>query len=80
MVKKIILFREHLFIPDFLSFLDAGRYQGLTGDDILLLPMDLTKFDTHQNCVNKVLEHFGKVSKTFSVTVHSVFLTKLNNE
>jgi len=42
--------------------LDAGSYQGLTGDDILLLPMDLTKFDTHQNCVNKVLEHFGKIN------------------
>ena len=50
--------------PFFSHLLDAGSYQGLTGDDTLLLPMDLTKFDTHQNCVNKVLEHFGKVSKT----------------
>ena len=41
--------------------LDVGRSQGLTDEDILVLPMDMTSLDAHQNCVNMVLEHFGKV-------------------
>ena len=43
---------------------DAGRHQGLTQRDVLVLPMDLTQFDTHQKSVKKVLDHFGKVRKS----------------
>merc|ERR1711860_18087 len=40
--------------------LDSGRHQGLEPKDVLILPLDLTQFDTHQRSVNKVLDHFGK--------------------
>ena len=29
--------------------------------DVLVLPMDITKFDSHQKCVDKVIQHFEKV-------------------
>ena len=29
--------------------------------DVLVLPMDITKFDGHQKCVDKVIRHFEKV-------------------
>ena len=31
--------------------------------DILVLPLDLQKFDTHQQLAQDVVEHFGKVKK-----------------
>jgi len=42
--------------------IDVGRYHGLVDKDILVLPMDMTKFDSHQKCVEKVLHHFEKIS------------------
>jgi len=42
--------------------LDAGRHQGLEEKDVLILPLDLTQFDTHQKSVKKVLDHFGKIN------------------
>ena len=39
----------------------AGHAQGLTEKDILVLPMDMTDYSQHQNCLDKVLTHFGKV-------------------
>ena len=29
--------------------------------DILVIPLDLTKFDTHEKCMKNVLSHFHKV-------------------
>ena len=29
--------------------------------DVLVLPMDITKFDGHQKCVDKVIRQFEKV-------------------
>ena len=31
--------------------------------DILVLPLDLQKFDTHQQLAQDVLSHFGQVKK-----------------
>merc|ERR1719225_2021306 len=42
--------------------LDVGRYQGLMEKDVLVLPMDMTKFDSHQKCVDKVIRHFEKIN------------------
>merc|ERR1712156_463976 len=42
--------------------LDVGRYHGLVDKDVLVLPLDMTKFDSHQKCVDKVLHHFEKIS------------------
>jgi len=41
--------------------LDAGRAEGLTEKDVLVLPLDLTKLNNHQSRVNAVLDHFGKI-------------------
>ena len=30
--------------------------------DILVLPLDLLHFDTHENLTNDVIRHFGKVN------------------
>ena len=29
--------------------------------DILVLPLDVTKFDTHKDAMKSVLDHFGQV-------------------
>lgn len=31
-------------------------------DDVLVLPLDMVKFDTHSSAVDKVIKKFGKVS------------------
>merc|ERR1712156_72006 len=60
--KLVLTARNETLLKDVKQkCLEAGRFQGLTENDILLVPMDLTKFDTHQKCVDKVLEHFGKI-------------------
>ena len=41
-------------------FIDVGRYHGLVDKDVLVLPMDMTMFESHQKCVDKVLNHFEK--------------------
>ena len=30
-------------------------------EDVLVLPLDLLQFDTHQGAVDSVLKHFGQV-------------------
>ena len=40
---------------------EEGKYHGLGDQDILILPMDMTKFDKHPDAVKKVLEHFGRI-------------------
>jgi len=42
--------------------LEAGKDENLTSADVLILQMDVTKFDKHQECVEKVMQHFGKIS------------------
>jgi len=60
--KLVLTARNETLLKDIKQkCLEAGRFQGLTENDVLLVPMDLTKFDTHQKCVDKVLEHFGKI-------------------
>ena len=49
------MIRFHNFI------LDVGRHQGLMDNDVLVLQMDVTKFNSHQKCVDKVIQHFDKV-------------------
>lgn len=36
-----------------------------TDQDILVLPLDLQKFDTHENLTDDVFKHFGKVYRVF---------------
>ena len=36
-----------------------------TDEDILVLPLDLLKFDTHEQLTQDVLKHFGKVYMVF---------------
>ncbi|XP_078591701.1 dehydrogenase/reductase SDR family member 7-like [Branchiostoma floridae x Branchiostoma japonicum] len=33
----------------------------VSGDDVLVLPLDSVAFDTHAGCVEKVLAHFGRI-------------------
>ena len=40
---------------------EAGRHLKLKDEDVLVLPMDVTKFESHQDCLETVLSHFGKV-------------------
>ena len=36
-----------------------------TDQDILVIPLDLLKFDTHEKLTQDVLKHFGKVCMVF---------------
>jgi len=36
-----------------------------TDQDILVLPLDLLKYDTHEKLTQDVLKHFGKVYSVF---------------
>ena len=39
-----------------------GKVKDFNKDtDILVLPLDVTKFDTHQDALKTVLDHFGQV-------------------
>ena len=40
---------------------EAGRVRGLEADDFLVLPLDMTDFDSHKAAVDKVIQYFGKV-------------------
>ena len=42
--------------------LNAGRYQELKSEDILVLPFDISKMEDHDKHVKKVLEKMGKIS------------------
>ncbi len=39
-----------------------SAYNKVGDSDILVLPLDVTKFDTHEEAASKVLEHFGQAS------------------
>ncbi|KAJ1532338.1 hypothetical protein ONE63_000944 [Megalurothrips usitatus] len=41
--------------------LDLGRGSGLDAGDVLVLEMDMLKYSKHQECFNKVIDHFGKL-------------------
>ena len=56
-------------------FIDVGRYHGLVDKDVLVLPMDMTKFDSHQKCVEKVLHHFDKVDTSQIFSKSNTILT-----
>ena len=42
-----------------LCFADVAT--GKKDQEILVLPLDLVKYDTHENLTKDVLKHFGKV-------------------
>lgn len=52
----LLLFKNEFFI------LDIGKKVGITEADILVLPFDVTNFDSHENTFKKVIQHFGTVS------------------
>ncbi|ELU14700.1 hypothetical protein CAPTEDRAFT_176950 [Capitella teleta] len=33
----------------------------MSSDDVLVLPLDLTEFDTHKGATDKVIQHFGRI-------------------
>ena len=39
-------------------------------EDVLVLPLDLVQFETHQAAAQSVLKHFGQVEFTDSVAQH----------
>lgn len=41
--------------------LEEGRYHRLSDSDVLVVPMDMTDFRTHQAAVRKVVRHFGQI-------------------
>ena len=43
-----------------------GKYQNIKDEDVLVFKMDMCDFDKHQECVDKVMEHFGKVKLNFA--------------
>ena len=46
----------------FISELAAEKVKDFNNDkDILVLPLDTTKFDTHEDALNTVLAHFRQV-------------------
>ena len=47
-----------LYLPAIVSGLNSSFNKD---KDILVLPLDLLKFDTHQKMAQDVLKHFGKV-------------------
>lgn len=44
-----------------LFYSEEGKYHRLAETDILVLPMDMTDFRSHQDAVRKVIRHFGQV-------------------
>lgn len=48
-------------ICDSLYFAVVGKKAGLSESDILLLPVDVTKVELHQQYLDAVLNHFGTV-------------------
>lgn len=41
--------------------LEAGKNSGLDASDVLVLKMDMLEYSKHQACLDKVLDHFGKL-------------------
>ena len=46
--------------------------------DILVLPLDVTKFDTHQDALETVLDHFGQVK--INITILCYLFTNVDME
>jgi hypothetical protein len=44
-----------------ISELAAGKVKDFNTDDILVLPLDTTKYDTHEDAMKTVLDHFNQV-------------------
>ena len=42
-------------------FLELGRFHRLGDDDILVLPLDMTDFTSHNSAVRKVIREFGRI-------------------
>ena len=57
---------ENCFFDCYISAITIA-YDSLfkTDQDILVLPLDLLKFDTHEQLTQDVLKHFGKVWMIF---------------
>lgn len=45
--------------------LEVARYHGRKEEDFLVLPMDVTKLETHADCLQAVLDRFGKLDIMF---------------
>lgn len=41
--------------------LERGKHAGLDAGDVLVLKMDMLEYSKHQECFDKVLDHFGKL-------------------
>ena len=55
----MVLFIDLFFFTAISVALDSSFKKD---QDILVLPLDLQKFDTHEQLVKDVLKHFGKVN------------------
>jgi hypothetical protein len=44
-----------------ISELAAGKVKDFNTDDILVLPLDTTKYDTHEDAMKTFLDHFNQV-------------------
>ena len=58
-------------ISEWNKFLLLFLFWSVTGpvkeEDVLVLPLDCLKFETHAPAVQTVLDHFGQVDASFSV-------------
>lgn len=57
----LVLLKNNLSRCGLLYFAVIGKKAGLSETDILLLPVDVTKLELHQQYFDAVLKHFGTV-------------------
>jgi len=60
-------------------FLAIGKKSGINEADILILPVDITNLELHQQYFDAVIKHFGKVSKNFTPLDEFVIKNLLKN-
>ena len=63
-MKKLILFNFRLtfFFLIYICFIDISEI-GAKPSDVLVVPLDITAYDKHEDAFKKILSHFGDVSK-----------------
>jgi dehydrogenase/reductase SDR family protein 7 len=56
-----------MFYKFIFSFYTAiGKKSGITDADVMILPVDITNLDLHQQYFESVIHHFGTVDKSLS--------------
>lgn len=61
--SSFLLSSLSIFFHDFSAIANGLDSSFKKDQDILVLPLDLTEFDTHEKLTQEVLKHFGKVKR-----------------